>query len=192
MAFLGRDSDDPPRRIDGAGVVLRHPEAKHYLAWAQVREASRTFLQPWEPLWGADDLTRESFRARLRRYDDDARAGRSFPFFVFRSSDDALVGGATLSRVHRGVALSCTLGYWIGAPYQRQGHTLAAVRALTGFAFRDLDLHRIEAACVPDNAPSRALLLKAGFEQEGFAKSYLKINGVWRDHLLFGLVRPDA
>lgn len=191
MAFLGRDLEDPPRRVDGAGVVLRHPELKHFAAWAALREESRGFLQPWEPTWGADDFTRDSFRARLRRYGEDAREGRSYPFFVFRAHDDGLVGGATLSRVQRGVAMTCTLGYWVGAPHQRHGYTLAAVRALIGFAFRDLDLHRMEAACVPENDASRALLLKAGFEQEGFAKSYLKINGVWRDHLLFGLVRPD-
>ena len=33
-------------------------------------------------------------------------------------------------------------------------------------------------------------LLGRGFEEEGFAKAYLKINGVWRDHVLFGQVSP--
>ena len=67
---------------------------------------------------------------------------------------------------------------------------IEAVRALSEFAFRTLGLHRLEAACIPENAPSRSLLQKAGFAEEGFAQAYLKINGGWRDHVLFGLVTP--
>jgi ribosomal-protein-alanine N-acetyltransferase len=83
-----------------------------------------------------------------------------------------------------------TIGYWCGQAHTRQGLTLAAVRTMSDFAFRTLGLHRLEAACIPENKPSRDLLLKAGFAEEGFAKAYLKINGVWRDHVLFGLVTP--
>ena len=75
-------------------------------------------------------------------------------------------------------------------PFTRQGLTLAAVRALSEFAFRTLALHRLEAACIPDNVPSRTLLKKAGFAEEGFAQAYLKINGAWRDHVLFGQLTP--
>ena len=101
-----------------------------------------------------------------------------------------LTGGITLSNVRRGVAQMGSVGYWCGKPFARHGHTLAAVRALSEFAFRTLGLHRLEAACIPENAPSRALLAKAGFTEEGFARAYLKINGAWRDHVLFGLTTP--
>ncbi len=83
-----------------------------------------------------------------------------------------------------------SVGYWCGLPFTRHGHTLAAVKALVGFSFRSLALHRLEAACLPHNDPSRRLLNKAGFVEEGYAKAYLKINGVWRDHVLFGLTSP--
>lgn len=191
MAFLGRD-DDATRRLEGERVRLRHPELKHYQEWSRLREASRAFLQPWEPIWAPDDLSREAFRVRLRRYAEDMRDGRAYPFYVFRKSDDALVGGATLSRVQRGVAQTCTLGYWVGVSFQRRGYTLDAVGALIDFAFGELNLHRMEAACVPENTASQALLEQAGFEQEGYARKYLRINGAWRDHLLFGLVRSDG
>jgi ribosomal-protein-alanine N-acetyltransferase len=191
MAFLGHDNEEAFRSVEGEGIWLRRPELKHYSEWANLRAVSRTFLTPWEPTWPVDDLTRESFRARLRRYSDDARDGRSFPFFILRNEDGVLVGGLTLSRVQRGVAQSGVLGYWIGAPYQRNGYMLSAVRALIRLAFDPLDLHRIEAACVPENTASRSLLLKAGFREEGLARSYLRINGMWRDHCLFGLVRSE-
>jgi ribosomal-protein-alanine N-acetyltransferase len=85
----------------------------------------------------------------------DREAGLAYPFFVFRASDDALTGGITLSNVRRGVAQMGSVGYWCGRPFTRQGLTLSAVRALCEFAFRTLALHRLEAACIPDNAPSR-------------------------------------
>jgi [ribosomal protein S5]-alanine N-acetyltransferase len=83
-----------------------------------------------------------------------------------------------------------SIGYWVGQPFARQGHTLAAVKAVTRFSFERLGLHRVEAACIPTNEPSRGVLLKAGFTQEGLARAYLRINGIWHDHLLFGMVSP--
>ncbi len=67
-----------------------------------------------------------------------------------------------------------------------------AVAATVEFAFARLRLHRVEAACIPDNAPSIALLMRNGFQREGYARGYLKIDGAWRDHVLFGLVEGDA
>ena len=116
----------------------------------------------------------------------------AYPFFIFRAHDDVLTGGITLSNIRRGVAQMGSIGYWCGRPYARQGLTLAAVRAVSDFAFRTLGLHRLEAACIPENEPSRRLLAKAGFAEEGFAPAYLKINGEWRDHRLFGLISRGA
>jgi [ribosomal protein S5]-alanine N-acetyltransferase len=193
MAFLRRDTnEESPRRLDGGLVSLRHPEAKDYAAWSALRGESRTFLQPWEPTWSDEELSRNTFRNKLRRYAEDIRDGRAFPFFAFRASDHAFVGAVSLSRVQRGVAQSCAMGYWVGQRFARQGLTLAAVRAVTRFAFEDLGLHRVEAACQPDNAPSKALLEKAGFSHEGFARKYLKINGDWRDHLLYARLSSDG
>jgi ribosomal-protein-alanine N-acetyltransferase len=190
MALLDWIAPESGLRLEGSGVYLRAPRALDYGEWRELRAASKAFLQPWEPTWPSDDLTRSAFRRRLAAYARDRDLGVAYPFFVFRAADDALAGGITLSNVRRGVAQMGSIGYWCGRPFTRQGHTLAAVRALSEFAFRTLSLHRLEAACIPENAPSRRLLAKAGFVEEGHAKAYLKINGVWRDHVLFGLVSP--
>lgn len=190
MALLDWIAPESGLRIEGDGVRLRPPRASDYAEWRDLRAASRAFLQPWEPTWPADDLSRAAFRRRLLAYARDREAGLAYPFFVFRASDDALTGGITLSNVRRGVAQMGSVGYWCGKPFARQGHTLASVRALTLFAFRSLALHRLEAACLPHNVASRTLLNRAGFKEEGLAQAYLKINGVWRDHVLFGLVSP--
>jgi ribosomal-protein-alanine N-acetyltransferase len=177
--------------IAGDTVVLRQPQMSDYLEWATLREASRDFLTPWEPTWPADDLTRASFRRRIRRYFEDQRGDLAYPFFIFRRNDNVLVGGLTLANVRRGCAQACTLGYWMGRNYARRGYMTAAVRAVIPFAFESLRLHRIEAACIPGNVASIRLLEKTGFQREGFARQYLCIDGLWQDHLLFARLKSD-
>ena len=177
--------------LDGGSVFLRPPRMSDYAAWADLRAASRDFLQPWEPTWASDDLTRGAFRRRLSLYARDRDLGLGHAFMVFEQTTGALVGGVNIRGVARGVAQSASIGYWAGQPYVRRGYTLAGVGAVARFAFGTLALHRIEAACCTDNAASAGLLRKAGFEDEGMARGYLKINGIWRDHLLFGMVADE-
>jgi [ribosomal protein S5]-alanine N-acetyltransferase len=191
MALMRKDNDGL-RRIDGEGVYLRAPELRDYQEWADVREASRNFLTPWEPTWAQDETSRGSYRYKLRRYTEDSRDDKAHALFVFREDDDALVGGVTLSNIRRGVAQTASLGYWAGQMHTGKGYISAAVRAVVRYAFEDLDLHRIEAACQPDNMASRRVLEKCSFTQEGIARAYLKINGAWRDHLLFGIVNSGV
>jgi len=192
MALLDWISDAGGPVVEGEGVILRAPRASDHDAWATLRQASYAYLQPWEPLWPEDDLTRAAYKRRLAIYQRELDAGNAWPFFVFTDHGRTLVGAITLSNVRRGVADTGTVGYWIGRPFAGRGLATAAVRALTGFAFKELNLHRVEAACVPHNTASRRVLEKAGFEHEGRARAYLKINGAWADHLLFGCVNDGA
>lgn len=178
--------------VEGRGVRLRPPRRTDYEEWAALRERSRAFLQPWEPTWPADDLTRNAFRRRLTAYARERAEGIAYRFLVFRIEDGALTGGLSLSNIRRGVAQTATLGYWAGASFAGRGYTTAAVEAAVRFAFERLGLHRVEAACVPENARSARVLEKCGFEPEGRARAYLQIDGRWRDHSLFGIVRPDS
>jgi [ribosomal protein S5]-alanine N-acetyltransferase len=176
--------DLPPVLRNGT-VEMRSPETSDYEAWADVRLRSREFLAPWEPVWPSNDLTRAAFRSRVKRYWRDIEDDAAYPFFIFSAGERQLLGAVTFSNVRRGVAQTASLGYWIGAPYARRGLMTSALGLAIGFAFGHLELHRIEAACLPNNAASIALLARCGFEQEGLARRYLKIAGLWQDHLLF-------
>lgn len=185
--FLSRSD---PFRLSGQRVYLRMPERGDWEAWASLRACSRRFLEPWEPSWPPDALSRLSYRARVARYAEDWRTDQAYNFFVF-ADDDALVGGIGLSNVRRGVSETASLGYWVGEPYARQGYMSAALPLVLDFSFERLRLHRVEAACLPTNVPSRALLTRAGFHQEGHARQYLCIEGKWQDHLLFAMLSGD-
>jgi ribosomal-protein-alanine N-acetyltransferase len=193
MALFGlaRSIDLQPL-VRGDGLYLRPAIAADYSAWASLREQSRAFLTPWEPTWASDDLTRAAFRRRLRRHAEEMARDESFALLIFDSTTDELLGGLTLGGVRRGVAQAATLGYWMGAPHAGKGRMTRAVAAAVRFSFDTLRLHRIEAACIPDNAPSIALLERNGFQREGFARAYLKINDAWRDHILLALIEGEA
>jgi ribosomal-protein-alanine N-acetyltransferase len=177
--------------IEGKKVFLRVPRLADYGAWSSLREQSRTFLVPWEPIWPEDDLTRAAFRRRLQRYVRDQQADLGYAFLIFRWSDGAIVGGVTINNVRRGVAQAASLGYWMGAPFARRGYMTEALTALIPFAHGALQLKRIEAACLPHNAASVRLLEKLKFTREGLARQYLCIAGEWQDHLLFARVSGD-
>jgi [ribosomal protein S5]-alanine N-acetyltransferase len=193
MAFL-RSSSGADGEIDirGRQVYLRYPAMGDYGAWAELRAMSRAHLTVWEPQWSRDELTRSAFRRRLRQYQRELREDQGYAFFIQRTSDAALIGGVSISNVRRGVAQAASIGYWIGAPHAGNGYMTDALRAVLPFTFATLGLNRLEAACQPNNIPSRRVLEKVGFRREGLARRYLKINGAWQDHDLYALLHDDV
>ena len=178
MALFRLPSSGPAALMPrGHGLLLRAPQMSDFPQWTQLREFSRAYLTPWEPIWPSDDLTRAGFRRRLRRYAEDVAADRSYPFIIFRESDGMMIGGITLANVRRGIVQAGTIGYWVGQPHSHRGHMTTALRVLLPSLFGELNLHRIEAACIPSNAPSIRVLEKCGFTREGLARRYLCING---------------
>lgn len=191
LSFFGSSSGQAVR-LDRARIYLRPAQRSDWRAWADLRQRSRAFLVPWEPTWAHDALSSEGFRRRLRQYRFEWEQETGYSFFIFLRESDALLGGVTLSNVRRGVAQTGSLGYWIGEDYAQNGYMTEAVAAVMDFAFNELNLHRLEAACLLNNEASQALLKKCGFRGHGTARQYLKINGKWQDHLLFEILRNDA
>lgn len=177
-------------RLETERMVLRLPAHGDFAAWTSLRAESREFLTPWEPVWHADHLSRRAFTNRVYRAARASRSGTSLPLFLVRQ-DGVLLGAITLDGIRRGPAQMGTLGYWVGAPFARQGYMREAIGAVVGHAFGPMDLSRIEAACLPENVASRGALESCGFKYEGVAQSYLQINGRWRNHVLYSILRAD-
>lgn len=192
MSLLDLASPPPqtPTLVYGA-VQLRPPEVRDFAAWAALREASRQHLTAWEPDWRDDEMTAAAFRRRIRAYRREMRRGALLPLLIFRRSDEALIGGVTLTNIRLGASRSASIGYWIGKPFVRNGYARSAIFAMLDHAFLTLGLNRVEAACQPENLASRNLLESVGFRNEGVARDYLFINGDWRDHLLFAMTASE-
>ena len=178
-------------RIETDRMSLRPPQHSDFRAWTSLRRASAEFLIPWEPTWSSDHLTRKAFTNRVYWAQRSVSGGTAVPLFLFQRADDSLLGAITLDNIRRGPAQAGTLGYWIGERHARHGFMREAIEAVVHYAFNQLDLSRIEAACLPENAASRGVLEKSGFKYEGVAQSYLQINGRWRNHVLYANLRGD-
>ncbi|MEM6621381.1 MAG: GNAT family protein [Pseudomonadota bacterium] len=172
-------------------LVLRPPHLKDYESWAELRRTSRDFLVPWEPGWSRDHLSLRAFRNRVVWADRAIRQGDAMPLLLVERQSDKVLGGLTLSNIRRQPAQAGTLGYWIGQTVARQGYMSEALLALRDYAFSELDLSRLEAACLPENDASRRLLERCHFKYEGVAQAYLQINGRWRNHVLYAALRTD-
>ncbi len=171
-------------------LVLRPPRWQDYPAWSRLRRISREFLAPWEPTWKEGHLTFAGYWTRVRLSRRSIRTGEAFPFFILQRDSGDLIGSVVLENIRGGASRTCSLGYWVGKAHAGRGYMSEAIPAVVEFAFAE-DITRVEAACLPDNMPSRRVLEKAGFTCEGIASGYLQIAGRWRDHALYAKVHPD-
>lgn len=178
-------------RIETERLTLRPPIHSDFRAWSWQRQESAEFLTPWEPSWAEDHLSRKSFTNRVYWAQRSITSGSAVPLFLIDRGRDELLGAITLDNIRRGPAQAGTLGYWIGQRHARMGYMREAIEAVVHYAFFQMDLSRIEAACLPENTASRGVLEKSGFKYEGVAQSYLQINGRWRTHVLYACLRND-
>ncbi len=172
-------------------LLLRLPEMRDHTAWVALRKTSADFLRPWEPVRDTDQHSRRAFRNRVYWAQRASDQGKGLPLLIFQRADGVLVGGITLDNIRKGPAQSGTVGYWVGEAHTRQGYMREALEALVNHGFTRLGLSRIEAATLPENSASRALLEKTGFKYEGVAQSYLQIAGRWRTHVMYANLRND-
>jgi len=178
-------------RIETERMTLRLPQHGDFRAWTTLRDQSAPFLTPWEPVWAADHLSRKAFTSRIYWANRSTSQGTALPLLLIRRADAALLGAITLDNIRRGPSQAGTLGYWMGQAHARQGYMREAILSVVHHAFTVMDLSRVEAACLPENAASRGVLEKCGFKYEGVAQSYLQIAGRWRNHVLYANLRGD-
>ena len=178
-------------RIETERLTLRLPAHQDFRSWAALRDVSTDHLTQWEPVRSPDHLSRRAYTNRVYWAARAFGQGTALPLVLIRREDQALVGAITLDHIRRGPVQAGTLGYWIGAPFKRHGFMREAIQSVVHHAFTVLDLSRLEAACLPENAASRGVLEACGFKYEGVAQSYLQINGRWRTHVLYANLRSD-
>ena len=189
--LLGRRDSTPLPHLQSERLDLCIPHMDDFEAWVRLRRHSQTFLQPWEPRWPRDHLSHRSFRRRVRWARLEAQSGRALSFLIFDRHAGEMVGGITLSNIRRGPSQSGTLGYWVGVDNTRRGYMTEATQSVINYAFNDMHLVRLEAACLEENEASRAMLTGCGFHYEGIARAYLEVNGQVRDHMLFARTVMD-
>jgi ribosomal-protein-alanine N-acetyltransferase len=183
-----------PATLSDGPVTLRPLRLRDATAWSEVRRRNAEWLRPWEAtqpegpaVFGESAAV---FTAMTRRLRKDARSGTALPFTIV--VDDQLAGQLNVAGLVRGSLLSAHIGYWVDQRVAGRGVTPTAVALVVDHCFEVVGLHRMEVNIRPENLASRRVVEKLGFREEGIRQSYLHIEGDWRDHLTFALVRDDV
>jgi [ribosomal protein S5]-alanine N-acetyltransferase len=180
-------------RLYGRRVVLRPLVAQDFNGWSEVRRRNGEWLTQWEPMRLSHhpdpETNREVFAARCGARERERLAGTQFAFGIF--VDGAFAGEINLNNVVRGAFQSATIGYWIDK--SRAGRSLMseAVVVLAQYAFEEMRLHRLEICIIPRNVNSRRVMEKLDIRTEGVAERFLEINGVWEDHIRYGITYEE-
>ena len=157
---------------------------------ARLLTANRDYLAPWSPLQGDMYFTVEGQREVLARDLAAQRRGAMLPLAIL-DADGEICGRINLNTIIRGAFQCASVGYWVSESCAGQGLASAAVADVTGLAFGELGLHRLDAATLLHNTPSQRVLARNGFRPFAVAEAYLKIAGKWQDHILFQLLNKD-
>jgi ribosomal-protein-alanine N-acetyltransferase len=174
-----------------SAVELRLPTLADGEAWLELVQRNRDHFRPYEPRRPPSYFTLSGQLEQIRAGQRQAHLGERFEFGVI-DSDNRLVGRISLGGVARGALQQAYLGYGIDIDHCGRGYATAAVEAAVRFAFDEIDLHRVQAAVVPDNLASARVLGKAGFQEEGLARRYLFLDGQWKDHRMFARTADDS
>ncbi|OEV05216.1 GCN5 family acetyltransferase [Streptomyces oceani] len=179
---------------DGS-TALRPVKLRDQRAWREVNQRNRDWLRPWEATIppappGHHPARRPTFRQMVRHLRAEAQAGRMLPFVV--EYEGRLAGQLTVAGITWGSMCSGHIGYWVDREVAGRGVMPTAVALATDHCFRRVGLHRIEVCIRPENHPSRRVVEKLGFREEGVRPRYLHIDGAWRDHLVFALTAEEV
>lgn len=181
-------------RLDAKRVVLRAPRATDIAELRSLLIRNAEHLRPWSPSPppGTNPAGFTELGRSIARHRRDWKAGSGYVFVMqLRAPREPIVGRIALTSVTRGPFQSAQLGYWMDAGHVRRGLMQEAVDSTIEFAFDRIGLHRLQAAVMPTNQASRAILQKRGFREEGYAERYLRIAGKWEDHVLYGLTLEE-
>jgi [ribosomal protein S5]-alanine N-acetyltransferase len=149
-------------------------------------------LMPWEPLRPPEFHSLQAWSERLLARETEQEAGLAFYFIGLNSDDGQIIACCSLTNIIRGAFQACYMGYCIAESYQGKGlMKILCVHAIE-YAFNQLGLNRVMANYMPSNIRSALLLRQLGFNEEGRAVKYLKINGCFEDHILTALINPKA
>jgi ribosomal-protein-alanine N-acetyltransferase len=157
--------------VDALFRIFSHPEVMRY--------------------WDAPALpNRQAAVTLVNEIHDGFQRRASLKWGIAQRTDNTLIGTATLFNLNLDNRRA-EVGYGLDRAQWGKGYMQEALRALFGYAFDELGLHRLEADVDPRNAASIRTLERLGFQREGFLRERWHVNGEIQDAFFYGLLRPE-
>ena len=152
--------------------------------------SNASHLAPFEPERPDGYHSEAAWEERVAGLVVEMESGAALSLVAREPGRPGILGVCNFTNLVRGPFQACNLGYSIDHAAEGQGLMFEILGAALRHVFEDMDVHRVMANHLPDNDRSARLLARLGFEREGYARSYLKIAGVWRDHVLTSKINP--
>lgn len=167
---------------------LRYRDAR---TWKILRRANKSWLKEWDAtLPPIEDNFPATFYQMVRQAKSDARKRINLSWVIEYKKQ--VVGLVTAGNITLGSSRSCYVGYWIGKDFAGKGIVPASVALVLDHLFKELKLHRVEIAIRPENVASLRVVEKLRINPEGIRRSYIHINGDWRDHQVFVITEDEV
>ena len=176
--------------IETARIALCLPEHRMSRAFLEYYAKNRAHLKPWEAQKEPSFYTISQFKDMINIVHQLFEQDAAVRLVVMDKSQSKIIGICNFTSITRGIAQSCYLGYAIDEDFQGQGYMKEAADAAVNYMFSEFQMHRVMANYMPHNLKSGALLESIGFIKEGYAKAYLKVDGLWQDHILTAKIAP--
>lgn len=180
----------PTPLIETSRTRLHVLDESHAQAVIAYYRENAAHLTPWEPKRAPDFYSETTWRWQGRTSQLDFARGTSLRLLAFDKATAKIAATSNYTQIQRGPFEACTLGFSVGAAYEGTGLMFEVIEAGLDYVFKTIGLHRVMANHLPENRRSAAMLARLGFEHEGYAKAYLQVDGVWRDHVLNAKINP--
>lgn len=149
------------------------------------------FLEKWDPKREDYFYTLSYQRGLLKDDMQDFKNKSQVKFWIITKDTKQVIGNVCFSNIIMGNFKSCFMSYKLDENEINKGYITEAVKKAISVMFNDFGIHRIEVNIIPRNKRSLRIMEKLNFVQEGFSKTYLKINDVWEDHIHFAKYNND-
>jgi ribosomal-protein-alanine N-acetyltransferase len=178
-------------KVKTKNLVIRCFEASDCVQWLAVRSENYEYLQEREPIWDMDALTYNGYFRLLTDLKTAFFLGNYYSLGIFNKETQELIGGIEIGNILGWPKQSATIGYWISEQQRGQGYATEVVANISKWAIKTFNLVKVEAGTMVSNKASQRVLDKAGFSKEGISHRYAEINGIYHDHILWGITSEE-
>lgn len=173
-------------------LILRQITTDESSLFQDYLRRNRDFLFKWEPVRGEEYYSQDNIKKLIEDELTLLNKGTAINYYISYMGEERIIGKISFSNIIYGPFLSCYLGYKLDKDEVNRGVMTEALGEAVDNLFQEYKLHRIEANILPRNSASIRVVEKLGFVNEGLSRKYLKINGVWEDHIHYVLLNRDV
>lgn len=152
---------------------------------------NKSHLSPWDPEAPKGFYTEKYWEQKNQGAQDEFLMKSALRLNIHLLESGQIIGMCNYTGIERGPFQNCHLGYKLGEKFQGHGYMNEALGASLKYIFENWNLHRVEANYIPSNKKSGKVLENLGFKEHGIAKQYLRIAGLWQDHMLTSLINEN-